>query len=92
VHGLVGLIVVAILFMTFAGFVLMRFGPPKDARRRQVKIAQAKAVRATKALRDVEDVLLKTVLVDDIVAMDMRQQCMQVITKHRDTELEIETK
>ena len=90
--GLIGLIAILIAFLLFAGFMVMRFGPPKDARRRQVKDAQAKARRAAIALRDIEHKLLNTVLLDDLVASDMRQTCLQIINKHRDQELEIEAK
>jgi hypothetical protein len=91
-NGLIVLIVVVLALLLFGGFMMLRFGPPKDARRRQVKDAQAKARRAAIALRDIEHKLLNTVLLDDLVASDMRQTCLQIINNHRDQELEIEAK
>jgi hypothetical protein len=90
-NNLIALIVV-VLVLAFVGvFVTVRYGPPKDARRRQVKAERDKRLRAVGTIRAIESSLKNQVGLD-LVGEEARRQVMKIISDYRDQELEIEAK
>jgi hypothetical protein len=87
-NGLIALIVI-VLVLAFVGvFVTMRFGPPKDARRRQVNVARDAKARAENTLDDIRNKLIDAPPLD-LVGDDLRRQIIDMIRNYEDKEREI---
>jgi hypothetical protein len=90
-NGLIALIVLVLAMLLLGGFLIVRLGPPKDARRRQVKAADGRARRARLALHDVKQILLAEQESSlDLVGLDLRRRSLDVISRYENKELEIE--
>lgn len=87
-NGLIALIVVVLLIVVFGTFAVVRFGPPKDARRRQVVNAVAAQIRAETAISTIRDKLIDAPPLD-IVGDDLRRQVLKVIRDYETREREI---
>jgi hypothetical protein len=87
-NGLIALIVVVLLLVIFGVFTIVRFGPPKDARRKQVTNAVAGQIRAERAIDDI-DVVLDDAPPLDIVGDELRRKIKQVIRDYETREREL---
>jgi type II secretory pathway pseudopilin PulG len=89
-NGLITLIVVVVALVLSGTFLTVRYGPPKDARRREVKAARARELRARRALRQVRDQLSEVPPgALDIVGTELRRAALDVINDYEAKELEI---
>lgn len=89
-NALIGFISSFVIVLIAGAFVLTRFGPPKDARRQEVKKARAAEIRAKIVLRTVRDTLAQVHEVTlDPVGADMRERVLRIINQYEEKELEI---
>lgn len=88
-NALIGFSIFALVVLVVAVFVTVRYGPPKDARRKQVKLAQSEARRTRIVLNDVKKILLaESESSLDLVGLDLRRRSLNVITDYENKELE----